>query len=42
MGIHREIEVKLMVPADVALPDLAGLPGVAAVESQASVLLDAV
>jgi CHAD domain-containing protein len=42
MDMHREIEVKLEARPDVALPDLAGLPGVAAVEPQASVLLEAV
>ena len=42
MGTHREIEVKLDVPPGTALPDLARLPGVVAVEPPQEFSLQAV
>jgi CHAD domain-containing protein len=42
MGAQREIEAKLEVPPGAAMPDLAGLPGVVAVDPPQEFTLDAV
>lgn len=42
MAAHREIEIKLEVDPGVAIPDLSGLPGVAAVELLPAFELEAV